>query len=322
MGMTMNEGRASCDSDTPAPGIESYLAYLQSVRSLSAQTMRAYRRDLADFEAFRHALDRTDVDSALVQSYVAELSRRGLVSVSINRNLSSIRGYFRYLLRFGYRKDNPAELQGNLRTPKKLPDFLWEDEMASFAALPESAGILWPLRDSALILAIYSGGLRISEAASLGLSGLSADLSEARIIGKGDKERFVFFSPEAAGALAAYFPARSAVIPGEAPTDALFVSRRGKPLSVSGIRWIIRRYADRSTIQKRIYPHGLRHSFATHLVNAGLDVRIVQELLGHASLSTTQRYTHVDVERLKKVYAKAHPHGGKRGDTGGDKHEE
>jgi integrase/recombinase XerC len=156
---------------------------------------------------------------------------------------------------------------------------------------------------------MYSAGLRISELASLSLESLLPDLSGGRVTGKGGKERYVFFSDEGREALAAYFPARQARIKAEKPTAALFINRKGGPLSIPGIRWIIRSYAERSGLGKNIHPHALRHSFATHLVNSGCDVRVVQELLGHASLSTTQRYTHVNMEHLKKVYAAAHPHG-------------
>ena len=184
--------------------------------------------------------------------------------------------------------------------------------MAHFSELPEKAGILWPERDKALIMVMYSGGLRISEAASLTLKSMESDLSTARIIGKGNKERHVFFSDETREALLAYLAVRKDRIKGERPTDRLFISRKGDPISVPGVRWIISKYSERSGLEKNINPHALRHSFATHLVNSGCDVRVVQELLGHASISTTQRYTHVDMERLKKVYNKAHPHDGQR----------
>ncbi|MDR3172721.1 MAG: tyrosine-type recombinase/integrase, partial [Treponema sp.] len=198
----------------------------------------------------------------------------------------------------------------NLKSPKTLPSFLWEPEMARFAVLPETSGILWPARDKALILVMYSAGLRISELVSLSLHKLDSDLGGGRVIGKGDKERFVFFSEEAREALAAYLPERQARIKagGKNSTDRVFINRNGRAISIPGVRWIIARYAEHSGLGKHIHPHSLRHSFATHLVNSGCDVRVVQELLGHASLSTTQRYTHVDIERLKKVYAKAHPH--------------
>jgi integrase/recombinase XerC len=150
----------------------------------------------------------------------------------------------------------------------------------------------------------------------LSLKKIDRDLSGARISGTGDNERQVFFSDEAKEALYTYLPVRQARVRDgaakEGPTDRLFVNRKGKPISVPGVRWIINQYAERSALGKNIHPHALRHSFATHLVNSGCDVRVVQELLGHASISTTQRYTHVNTERLKTVYTKAHPHGGKK----------
>jgi integrase/recombinase XerC len=240
------------------------------------------------------------------------LGAEGIAAVSVNRALSSIRGFYRWLHRFGYRSDDPASPLRNLKPPKTLPAFLWEGEMASFAELPDTEGILWPRRDKALILTIYSGGLRISELASLSLAGLEPDLSGARVTGKGDKERHVFFSDECREALGAWLPERRGRIREDRPTDRLFISRRGGPISIPGVRWIIARYAERSGLPKNIHPHALRHSFATHLVNSGCDVRLVQELLGHSSISTTQRYTHVDMERLKKVYARSHPHGSRR----------
>ena len=180
--------------------------------------------------------------------------------------------------------------------------------LTHFAALPEREGVLWPLRDKAIIMAMYSAGLRVSELCSLKHDSLEKGCSRARIMGKGGKERYVFFSAEGRAALAAYLPARAARVKAEKPVDALFINRRGGPLSVEGVRWIIGVYSERSGLPKNVHPHALRHSFATHLVNSGCDIRIVQELMGHASLSTTQRYTHVNMEKLKAVYHKAHPH--------------
>jgi integrase/recombinase XerC len=247
-----------------------------------------------------------------VRSFIADASAEGTAAVSVNRALSSIRGFYKWLIRFGYREDDPTSNLRNLKAPKTLPAFLWEGEMASFADLPDTAGILWPLRDKALILAMYSAGLRISDLGALKLSDLSQDFAGAKVLGKGDKERYVFFSDEGRDALLSYFPARNAKIKAESPTDNLFINKKGKALSISGIRWIIGKYSERSGLQKNIHPHALRHSFATHLVNSGCDVRVVQELLGHASLSTTQRYAHVNTERLKEVYTKAHPHGARK----------
>jgi integrase/recombinase XerC len=294
------------------PGrIDEYLSYLRAVRGVSERTLLAYGNDLSHFVSHceNYNISPEEAGPREVRGFIAGLSSGGVAAVSVNRALSAVRGFYRWLVRFGYRKDDPSGALRNLKTPKTLPVFLWEGEMASFAELPEKAGILWPLRDKALILATYSAGLRISEVASLSLNALDGDLRGGRVIGKGNKERFVFFSEEGRDALAAYLPARAARINRARPTDRLFINRNGGPLSVPGIRWIITQYAERSGLQKNIYPHALRHSFATHLVNSGCDVRVVQELLGHTSLSTTQRYTHVDMERLKQVYARAHPHG-------------
>jgi integrase/recombinase XerC len=277
---------------------------------MSERTLSAYGKDLSRFAAYCNNMNIVPETATNrgVQHFIADLSAEGIASVSVNRALSSVRGYYRWLIRTGKRKDDPSSAVRNLKIARALPEFLWEGEMAAFAALPEKEGILWPARDKALILAMYSAGLRISELSSLSLNNMAGDCLSASVTGKGSKERYVFFSEEAAEAMKAYLPLRAQKIKAEKPTDRVFVNRRGGPLSVPGIRWIISRYGNRSGMGKHIHPHALRHSFATHLLNSGCDVRLVQELLGHASISTTQRYTHVDMERLKQAYMKAHPH--------------
>jgi integrase/recombinase XerC len=294
--------------------VPDYLNYLLTVKGVSQRTILAYGKDLDHFTAYcnNHDLEIEKASAHEVRSFIADASAEGTAAVSVNRALSSIRGFYKWLIRFGFREDDPTSNLRNLKAPKTLPSFLWEGEMASFADLPDTAGILWPLRDKALILAMYSAGLRISELFSLKLSDLSSDMAGAKVLGKGNKERYVFFSDEGREALLAYLPARIAKLKAESPTDNLFINKKGKALSVSGIRWIIGKYSERSGLQKNIHPHALRHSFATHLVNSGCDVRVVQELLGHASLSTTQRYAHVNMERLREVYTKAHPHGARK----------
>lgn len=295
--------------------IEAYLEYLRTVRSVSPRTLDAYSRDLERFAQYcaNHKIPVEDASPYEVQSFIADLSAEGAAAVSINRALSSVRGFYRYLYRFKFRSDDPTTELRNLKSPKQLPTFLWEGEMARFAELPDTAGILWPERDKALIMVMYSAGLRISEVANLRVQDLDRDLTGAWVLGKGDKERQVFFSDEGREALAQYLQSREQRVNRAISTDRLFINRNGGPLSVPGIRWIIGKYAERSGLDKPIHPHSLRHSFATHLVNAGCDVRMVQELLGHASLSTTQRYTHVDMEGLKRIYKKAHPHGMRKG---------
>ena len=296
--------------------VHQYMDYLRVIRRVSQRTFGAYSKDLRSFTNYcvNHGLLPEAANSIEVRNFIADLSAEGIASVSVNRALSSIRGFYRWMLRFGYRQDDPSEQLRNLKTPKTLPAFLYEKEMAQFSELPETAGILWPERDKALIMVMYSAGLRISELVELSMKNIESDFGGARIIGKGDKERQVFFSDEAREALAVYLPLRlerikKAGSKGAEPLGRLFINRKGAPISVPGVRWIISKYSERSGLQKNIHPHALRHSFATHLVNSGCNVRVVQELLGHASISTTQRYTHVDIERLKKVYEKAHPHG-------------
>jgi integrase/recombinase XerC len=327
--------------------IQDYLSYLQSVRRVAARTLEAYGDDLSRFAAYceNHGIDPETADSYGVQGFIADLSFEGTSAASINRRLSSIRGFYRWLIRFRGRTDNPCDALRNVKVPQNLPSVLWEDEMAGFAELPETRNMLWPARDKALILTMYSAGLRIAELVSLSMNMITGNMEGARITGKGGKERAVFFSDEARAALFDYLPERTAKIMSSgllsensphrgtkaqggkknqqylpknpclrasvrdlANNGAVFISARGRAISVPGVRWIIGQYAQVSGMGKNIHPHSLRHSFATHLVNAGCDVRIVQEMMGHASLSTTQRYAHVNIENLKRVYAKAHPH--------------
>jgi integrase/recombinase XerC len=301
--------------------ITDYISYLGAVRGLSARTLAAYGDDLGMFAAYcdNHGIDPEKASSHEVRGFIADLSFENASGSSVNRRLSSVRGFYRWLGKFRGRVDNPCDsgpggVIRNVKAPQTLPSVLWEDEMADFARLPDEKKMLWPLRDKALILTMYSAGLRISELVSLTMKMMVVNMEGAKITGKGGKERMVFFSEEARAAIHDYLPEREARIriaglKGGNLKGALFVSAKGRPLSVAGTRWIISQYALVSGLGKNVHPHSFRHSFATHLVNSGCDVRIVQEMLGHAKLSTTQRYSHVSIERLKKVYAKAHPHG-------------
>ena len=300
--------------------VKDYLSYLASVKGVSPHTLGAYRNDMSHFADY---CDTNGIDPVLarteeLQGFIVSQSMEKRSPGSINRSLAVIRGFYRWLVRFNKRSDNPGGNLRNLKNPPVLPHVLWEKEMAGFAELPESAGILWPERDKAIILLMYSAGLRISELVSLTMVSLFEKHDGAKITGKGGKERYVFFSEEGINALNDYLPLRCARLLAsglgeEFSQGRIFLSMKLKPISIPGVRWIISEYAQRSGLGKNIHPHCFRHSFATHLVNSGCDVRIVQELLGHASLSTTQRYTHVNLEGLKKVYAKAHPHGAGRG---------
>jgi integrase/recombinase XerC len=292
--------------------IADYLSYLGSTRGMSERTLRSYGNDLAQFKNFcvNRQITSEEAGPLQLRDFIGNLSREDRAAVSVNRALSALRGFYRWLCRFEYRLDNPADGLRNIKAPAKLPVFLWEKEMAGFAALPEKTGILWPERDTAIILLLYSAGLRVSELAALAIDALEAGGAGARVTGKGDKERAVFFSDEARTALLAWLNARAALLRTKQieKERAVFLNRKGKAISIDGIRWVIGEYSKRAGLDKNVHPHALRHSFATHLMNGGCDIRVVQELLGHASLSTTQRYTHVTMDHLKDVYNKAHPH--------------
>ena len=290
--------------------VKEYLSYLESVRGCSRSTLDAYNNDLTRYANYcaNRGITAEKAENYEVQSFIADLTAERMAATSVNRCLSSIRGFYRWMMRFAKREDNPCTSLKNIKTPLKLPEVLWEEEMADFASLPETTGILWPERDKALIMTMYSAGLRISEIVNLSMPDISHAFDEAKIKGKGGKERYVFFSDEAKESIAEYLPQREARLKTagiDVRKSALFINRKGKPISVPGVRWIISRYSQYSGLGKNVHPHALRHSFATHLVNSGCDVRIVQEMLGHSSISTTQRYTHVNIEKMKKVYAKA-----------------
>ena len=296
--------------------IDEYLGYLRSVRGITEKTLECYGNDLSHYANYceNMGINLISASPYEIQDFIADLSAEQKAPGSVNRSLSSIRGLYRWAVRFNKRSDNPCGSLRNVKNPFNLPSVLWEAEMADFVKLPENTGILWPERDKAIMILMYSGGLRISELVSLSMGSFLEDREGSRILGKGGKERIVFFSDEGREALAEYLPLRQARLEIAGLKDLIsrgpvFINKKGKPITVSGVRWIIGQYTKRSGLGKNVHPHTFRHSFATHLVNSGCDVRIVQELLGHASLSTTQRYTHVNIEGLKKAYAKAHPHG-------------
>jgi len=300
--------------------IEEYLAYQGAVRGLAERTIRSYRDDLERYAAYLRSCkggSGPDLDGAAgsdLRAFVALLVAEGKSAASVNRGLSAIRGYYRYRVRFGSIAVNPAlDIEG-LPSRRRLPRFLFEDEADAFLALPEGEDFT-ACRDRALLELLYSTGCRVGEVSGLELARLDVEAGMATVRGKGSKERAVFLSPPARAALAAYLPLRSALLSRlgagrDAPAEGhLFVNSRGGRLTERGIEWLLRGYAERAGFPRRVNPHAFRHSFATALVAAGADIRTVQELLGHASVSTTQVYAHVDMERLRKVYDQAHPHG-------------
>jgi integrase/recombinase XerC len=284
-----------------------YLDYLSSVRGLSDKTVTAYASDLAQFAVFLEGKPADGAETEDIRGFIAALSRKGFSETSVNRAISSLRGLFAFCVKFGLRKDSPTAGLRSLKATRSLPGFLFEQETAAFLDLPESADFA-TARDRALLEFLYSSGCRLAEVSGLLLSNLSLARSEAKVRGKGAKERIVFLNAAAKKAMGDYLPYRAAMLGRDQGSAYVFLSQRGKPLSGRGVAYLVCERAKESGMAKNVHPHTFRHSLATHLLDRGADIRIVQEILGHSSVSTTQIYTHVSLERLKKVYAQAHPH--------------
>ncbi len=297
--------------------LDRFTTHLSVERNVSPHTLAAYRRDLLGFQAFlRNELKWREngaellgrVDQIILRRYLALLHRRCKRS-TIGRKLAALRSFFRFLVREGVLEVNPGELVGTPRAEKYLPKTLSVDE--AFALMERDAGDdLLALRDRAIVETLYSCGLRIGELTGLDRAGLDLDAGLVRVVGKGRKERIVPVGRKAREALERYLAARGPVA-AEAP---LFINHRGGRLTARSIQRQLKVRLLQAGILKEASPHALRHSFATHLLAGGADLRAIQELLGHASLSTTQKYTQVSIEHLTSVYDAAHPRSRKKKD--------
>ena len=325
---------APCPMTEMLSSIERFLSYLEVERNASPHTRSAYRRDLIQFRDFllsrrpsRRAgpLEAGAVREAHVRAFVHHLYAGGCRKVTIARKLSSLRSFFRFLVDRDGRTENPAEPVPSPRTGSFLPSALTPEEAASLieAAVPRGKEPPFrALRDRAVLEVLYSAGIRVSELTGLSMGDLDMDGGLVRVLGKRSKTRIAFLGPSALDALRAYLSEREAARCGApegpsapGPKAPLFVARPGaaRPITQRTVQRIIARYARLSGIDKAPTPHTLRHSFATHLLDGGVDLRSIQEMLGHSSLSTTQRYTRVGIEGLMRVYDRAHPRAGAAG---------
>ncbi len=307
---TAGGGRDGTEDKAPEKRREKFLSYCRSVRNLSAKTVEAYRRDIAAFQAYciDLGLEEREIGDREARGFVSELSRKKMANSSINRAVSALRKYYSFLVKYeGFETDPFAEMKG-MKKQNTLPDFLFEREIADLLKLP--GGDFWGLRDSCIFELLYSTGCRISELTAINISDISLKERSIRVTGKGGKERIVFLGRGAMEALREYLPRKNSRADKNDvdAMNALFLNYRGKRITQRGIFGIINKYVTRLGIAKRVGPHTFRHSFATHLINRGADIRAVQELLGHASLSTTQIYTHLGLARLRQIYSDAHPH--------------
>ncbi len=288
--------------------LDAYLVHLKVERGLGAKTIEAYARDLAGLGAFLAEEGATldEVDAATVGAWVLALSARGLSARSQARHLSAARGLFRHLVRERALKVDPTALIDSPRLLRKLPRVLDRAEVARLLAQPDPANPRGR-RDAAMLHTMYAAGLRVSELVGLPRGDVNLENGFLQVLGKGDKRRVVPLGRPAVRRIEAYLPDREAwARPG---ARALFVTSRGGPMTRQGFWKLVKRYARGAGVDKPISPHKLRHSFATHLLLGGADLRAVQTMLGHADIATTQVYTHVTGEHLGQVHEKHHPRG-------------
>lgn len=295
-----------------------YIHYLEVECNASPYTIRNYRNDLLgnylrgsekgffQFLEQRGIATLKEVDKHIVRDYIAWLMAYGIARGSIARKLSAIRSFYRYLVREEMLAENPLADAASPKLDKRLPSFLTVSEIELLLQAPDVTTADGQ-RDRAMIELLYASGLRVSELVSLNPEQVDLDSREIRVWGKGAKERRVLMGKPAAAALAAYISQGRATQLGNKQSNALFLTRGGERLPARAVQKILAAYAVRAGINKRVHPHMLRHTFATHLLDGGADLRVVQELMGHAKLTSTQIYTHVTKSQAKKVYLAAHP---------------
>ena len=282
------------------PYIEKFLSYLEVEKNYSSHTLINYQVDLDEFAAFLGQSSLEKVDYAVLRRFLAQLRSRNLKPRSVARKLSSLRSFFKYLQREKIVSSNPAALLVTPKLDKPLPHFLSEQEAVRIVEAP-SLDKISQLRDKAIFETLYSTGIRVSELVGLDIEDVDFISNIIRVMGKGRKERLAPVGDKALEALQQYIEKRPQKL------DILFLNKNGTRLTARSVCNIINKYVTQQAIAQHVTPHMFRHSFATHLLNAGADLRSVQELLGHVNLSTTQIYTHLTTEKLKKVYDQAHP---------------
>lgn len=295
--------------------VEGFISYIEAERRYSPLTVRNYRRDIADFLEFigveaesfdPNAIARADVEEWIV--YLFE--KRKLKAQSVNRSVATLRSFWKWMLGHSHANRDIVSVISQAKTPSRLPVFVSESRMEDVVALLRddiATDDFERLRDAVIVLLFYTAGLRLAELSNLKIGDISADYRTIRILGKGEKERIVPLIGRMGEILKKYFSQFSSQNICIGQKKALILSKKGEPISVRTIQRIVDRKLKDAGIQGKTSPHTLRHTFATHLLNEGADLREIQELLGHSSLKATQVYTHTNIEKLKEVYSTAHP---------------
>ena len=284
--------------------VEEYISYIADVKNLSKNTTNSYKRDLNKFANFVIGLEITNyssINDEICSAWIGDLFSDGINPRSIQRHLSSAKGFFKYLKKNGLVNTSPFDLISAPKTPSNLPDVLSPEDVEQLLNFKPSS--LVEVRDMAIVELIYSSGLRVSEAIDIDITDFEEDMSFLRVIGKGSKTRLVPLGKFAINAIKNWLIEREKIVNN---TDALFLNSKGTRLSVRSVQIRLKKMALKQGLPP-IYPHMLRHSFATHMLESSGDLRTIQELLGHSSLSTTQIYTKLDYQHLAKIYDQAHP---------------
>jgi len=297
-----------------------FLDYLSRRKNYSANTILNYRVDLEQFTKYcvenlpsETEWTAADIDNLVIRGFMAELAQQGISNRSRGRKLAALRSFFSWLMREGYIEANPAKMVSTPRTDKKLPAFLTLPEIDLLLSQPDTSTVLGS-RDAAILELLYATGVRAAELVGLSVHDVDIQSRFIRVLGKGGKERMVPFGEPAAENLRKYLNSRTELAKKRqqgGTRENLFLNYRGGALTTRSIRRIVAKYIRLAALKSNLSPHSLRHSFATHLLNAGADLRSIQELLGHSSLSTTQRYTRVNMQRLMEIYKNAHPRANK-----------
>jgi tyrosine recombinase XerC len=288
--------------------LEGFIAYLKHEKNASPHTIASYRGDLLQLAQYleNKKLNLRDIDNIVLRGFLAVLYDRGEKKSTVGRKLAAIRSFFQFCVRKCWMDDNPAKVVSTPKQDKSVPSFLSEEEMQEFLDLPQTAKPL-DLRDKAILELLYATGIRVSELVGICLEDVKFASRLIRIKGKGKKERLVPFGRMAEKSLRSYLRVRPLINKGQVEETTMFLNYRGQKLSTRSVERTVDKYIQRSAVRRKISPHSLRHSFASHLLSRGADLRVIQELLGHESLATTQKYTHLDLKHLMDVYRKSHP---------------
>lgn len=288
--------------------ISEFLEYLRHERNASVHTIAGYRRDLTQFADYmsEKEIPLRKADNIQIRGFMAHLHERKLKKSTLARKLAAVRSFYQFGVKKKWIAENPAKVVATPKQEKRVPSFLSEEEMASFLEVPASGKPL-DLRDQAALEFLYATGIRVSELVGINLEDVNFAERLVRVRGKGKKERLVPFGRVADNRLSTYLKLRPRLLGENIGERALFLNYQGGRITSRSVERIVDKYIRLTAVKRKISPHSLRHSFASHLLSRGADLRVIQELLGHESLATTQKYTHLDLGRLMDVYRKSHP---------------